>query len=408
MNQEADVVVIGSGSLGASTAFHLAKQGQRVVVVEKNALASQASPRAAGQAMQIWSDEALSQIAIQSIKKIEHFQEETGQPLPIHQTGSIKLARVEGDARQVHDEVARGRAMGVKVDLISRERAQELAPWLDPAGALAMWYAPDDLFMDPGLMPPGYLRAAQGLGAILLDHTTVVGIESRNGAVDSVMTDKGEIRAPNVVNCAGAWSRMIGAMAGVRIPVVPTRHQLYITKPIKGADENAQPTVRIVDAKVYVHAERGGLMFGGYEQDPLQIADMRELGPGFQIANIPLDMAPLRRLTDGVSQEFPALRDAEIDELRGCLPTMAPDARFIIDAAPSPKGFFVVTGCNVGGFSTSPAIGESVAALITGKTPPIDLSSFSLSRFGPELADEETLRRACWEAYALKYSEGHQ
>jgi 4-methylaminobutanoate oxidase (formaldehyde-forming) len=191
-------------------------------------------------------------------------------------------------------------------------------------------------------------------------------------------------------------------MTGIRVPIVPTRHQLYITRPIDGVSAE-QPIVRVLDVNVYVRPERGGLMFGGYEPDPLQV-DVSALGADFEIKDLALDFEPLRKLTDEVRDEFPVLQGAEIDEFRGGLPTMTTDGRHIIDRVPGVDGFFVASGCCVGGLSISPAIGEMLADWIVDGEPPVDVSSLRLTRFGPEVETDDRLRQACLWRYAHHYS----
>jgi len=217
-----------------------------------------------------------------------------------------------------------------------------------------------------------------------------------------VVTDQGEIRTPVVIDAAGAWTRVVAEMTGIRVPLVPTRHQLYITRPLDGVLAE-HPIVRVLDVNVYVRPERGGLLLGGYEPDPLQI-DVRTLGADFEIANLALDFEPLRKLTHEVRDQFPILVGAEIDEFRGGLPTMTADGRLIVDHVPGVSGFFVVSGCCVGGLSISPAVGEAVADWIVNDAPPRELASLRLDPFGAELDTEERLQQACLWRYAHHYS----
>jgi glycine/D-amino acid oxidase-like deaminating enzyme len=395
--------VIGAGAFGASIAFHLTKRGRRVALLERHAIASQTSPRAAGLTQQIRTDPTMTRLAMRSVAKIEQFAEDTGEALAFHQSGSLKLARSAEFGEQIHDEVERGRAMGLDIEPVSASQAEHLAPYLNAASAVALWYTPSDLYLEPGDLPRAYTRAAEGLGATVLPHTPATAIGTRDGAIERVVTDQGEIATPVVVDAAGAWARLVGEMTGIRVPIVPTRHQLYITRPIDGV-LSTQPIVRVLDVNVYVRPERGGLMLGGYEPDPVQV-DVRSLPPDFQIQDLALDFEPLRKLTDAVRQEFPLLQDAEIDEFRGGLPTMTADGKHIVDQVPGVKGFFVASGCCVGGLSISPAIGEVLAEWIVDARPGLDISSLSLSRFGPEVASDERLREACLWRYAHHYSD---
>jgi 4-methylaminobutanoate oxidase (formaldehyde-forming) len=402
MIQEAEVVVIGAGAFGASIAYHLARRGRRVALLERYAVASQTSPRAAGLTQQIRPDPVMTRLAMRSVAKIERFTSDVGEPLAFHQSGSIKLARTARFAEQIHAEVEQGQAIGLDVEHITAAEANRLAPHLHADSAEALWYNASDLYLEPVDLPTAYVRAAEKLGASILEHTPVTAIGTRDGAIERVVTDPVEIRAPVVVDAAGAWTRTVAEMTGIRVPVVPTRHQLYITKPIDGVTAE-QPIVRVLDVNVYVRPERSGLMLGGYEPDPLQ-ADVSRLGGDFQIKDLALDFEPLRKLTDEVRSEFPVLQNAEVDEFRGGLPTMTSDGRHIIDRVPGVEGFFVASGCCVGGLSISPAIGEVLADWIVDGEPSLDLSSLRLTRFGSEVATEERLRQACLWRYAHQYS----
>jgi glycine/D-amino acid oxidase-like deaminating enzyme len=400
--READAVVVGAGSFGASIAYHLAKLGRRVALVDKHDLVSQTSPRAAGLTLQLRSNPVLLGLARRSVEKIENLTEETGEPLSFHRSGSITLTREERLVGRIHAEVAQAKEAGLEAEVISPSEAHDLAPFLEPERARAIAYVPSDLFLEPGDLPRAYVRAAENLGASLMPHTAVESFVVRDGSVGGVVTDGGEIRAPVVVDAAGAWTGALAEAAGFRAPLVPTRHQLYITKPIAGVSAE-QPIVRVLDANVYVRPERGGLLLGGYEPDPVQV-DARTLSPDFHMERLALDFEPLRELTREVADEFPALQDAEIDELRGGLPTMTADGRFIIDHAPGVAGFFLASGCCVGGLSNSPAVGELVAEWAVNGKAPADASLFGLSRFGPEFESEERLREACHWLYANKYT----
>lgn len=399
MIDQADAVVVGSGAFGASVGYHLAALGRRPVIVDRYPLASQTSPRAAGQTQQIRYDQVTSRMAIRSVEQIVGFEAEVGQPLAYHQSGAIKIARTDEYAEQVREEVRRGQTRGIDIELIDKAEARRRAPYVDPRRAAAIWWTGSDLYLEPGDLPRAYLRAAEARGATVLPETTVTGIRTSGGAVEAVETDRGTIRTPVVVDAAGGWAAAVAGMAGVRLPVVAVRHQLYITEPIPSITPE-MPIARVVDAHVYVRPERGGLMFGGYEPDPMAV-DPSKLARG--MVDLPLDLEPLRRLTDDVLVEYPDLRDARIAELRGGLPTMTVDGHHIFDQARALAGFWVMSGCVVGGLSISPAAGEAMAHWIVTGEEPIDLSWFRLSRFGPDLDDPEELRRQCLWRYSHHY-----
>lgn len=402
MITNADAVVIGAGSFGATTAYHLARRGKRVVLLDAHEVVTQTSPRAAGLTKQVRSDPFMTRLAMRSVRQITEFSDESGEPLVYHQHGSINFALTEEYAPQIYADVERGRAQGLDIRLISNREARQLAPFFQPERALAIWYTASDLYLEPGDLPRAYIRAAQRLGVTVLPHTPATAIGTQAGRVESVVTPQGTIETPVVVDTAGAWTRVVGAMAGINVPLAPTRHQLYITQPLPGVAVE-QPIVRVLDHNIYVRPEQGGLMVGGYEPDPMQV-DGQTLPTNFEIKDLALDITPLRRLTERVYDEFPQLREAPIALLRGGLPTMTPDGRHIVDQVPGVAGFFVASGCCVGGLSISPAVGAVLADWVVDGAPPLDLSLLRVDRFGVTAQSEERLREACLWRYAHHYS----
>jgi len=396
-----DAVVIGSGALGASAAFHLARLGRNVALLDKAAIASQTSPRAAGLTGQLRRSEVMMRLARRAVQKIERFTEETGEPLVFFQPGSMNIVRLPQHVAMLHKAVQWGKQFGLDIDLIEPAQARELMPFLHTEGVLAVSHMRTDVYLEPGQLPLGYARASEKLGATLRPHTTVTGMVTESGAITRVLTDKGEIRTGVVVDAAGAWVRLIARLAGSKVPLVPMRHQLMITVPLPGV-RTGQPIVRVIDVNVYVRPERGGLMLGGYETDPLPYDDAR-LGQGFTIEELPLDLSVLRRLADSVYDQFPVFRGVALQEHRGGLPTMTLDGEHIVGPAPGVNGLYLLGGCNVGGFSIAPALGEQLAEWIVNGRPSEDLSRMSPARFAPDLP-QAMLVEKCRERYAHYYN----
>ena len=399
MIASADVVVVGSGAFGASATYHLAQRGVRVAVLERAALASQTSPRAAGLTSQIRATPALTRLAQRAVTKLAAFGAETGQPLRFTQSGALKIARTDRDAEQLTREVTRGAEVGVPISLVSIAEARRLLPILGVRGIVAVTWSPTDCNVEPSELPLGYCRAAEKLGAVLLPHTAATGFEIGPRGVEGVRTPGGTIATRVVVDAAGAWARLVAAALGASsLPVVPTRHQLLITEPIAGVGPHF-PIARVVDANVYVRHERGGLMLGGYEPDPLQPEALPD-----DVRALPLDVDVLWRLAHSVREQFPIFQDPSIRvaEHRGGLPTMTMDDRYLVGPLPGVTGAWVMSGCCVGGLSVSPALGEAIAEWIVDGAPALDCSDISPTRFGAPV-DEARLRERCRHAYATHY-----
>jgi glycine/D-amino acid oxidase-like deaminating enzyme len=403
VQRQADAVVIGSGALGTASAFWLAKRGLDVVLVDRFELVSQTSPRAAGLSQKVQIDDVLAELAIRGVDAMLGFERLTGQPLDVVVNGSIKVARTQADAELLQEEVRRGAELGVEMAEVGADEASRHAPWLNAEDAVLVSYAPSDTYIeDPGDLPRAYVAALMDLGGTALANTEVTGFMLAGGEIRGVETSGGAIEAPIVVDAAGAWTRIIGGLAGANIPLYPARHQLCITERLDDVSPT-DPTVRVMDARVYARPCRGGLMFGAYEPDPMMV-DPAKRPPGFQIADLEFEMEPLRRKMAEVARELPVFGTAPIAELRGGLPTMTPDGHFLVDRLPGVAGLYVTSGCNVGGLSISPPIGEDLSAwIVDGGDRPHTLEALRLDRFGDRYEDQEVLRADCFETYAHKY-----
>jgi glycine/D-amino acid oxidase-like deaminating enzyme len=398
----AAAIVIGSGAFGASTAYHLARRGADVILVDQHALGSQTSPRAAGLTSKADATPVLARLRHEACLAFEGFEAEMGRSVNYHRSGSLKAAYTEAGEARLRRNLETARALGIEARLISAAEAERLAPHFKPGPARAIGYVPSDGWLDPAKVAIGFATRAAELGARMLPFTRVENLLQGEGRVLGVATARGEMRAPVVVDAAGAWASRVAAAAGIALPLVPVRHQLFITEEIAGV-EPLQPIVRLLEPSVYVRYEQGGLLFGGYEDAP-RVIDPMALPPGFQIADLPLDLGVLRRLVDEVADHFPALASARVAIHRGGAPTMTPDGRPILGRVPGLEGFYVASGCCVGGLGLSPAAGRALADLIVdGKSDP-DLAPLSVERFRGRYENASELEAACVGEYARKYT----
>jgi glycine/D-amino acid oxidase-like deaminating enzyme len=333
------------------------------------------------------------------VTKLAAFTDETGERLRFTQSGALKIARTDRDAEQLAREVQRGATVGVPIEMIAASDARRRFPLLGERGIVAVTWSPTDCNVEPSELPIGYCRAAEKLGAVLLPHTPATGFEIGPRGIEGVRTPRGVIATATVVDAAGAWAGLVATALGASLPVVPTRHQLLITEPIPGVTPDL-PIVRVIDANVYVRHERGGLMLGGYEADPLQPDALPD-----DIADVPLDIEVLWRLARSVRDQFPIFQDPAIRvaEHRGGLPTLTTDDRYLVGRLPAVAGAWVMSGCCVGGLSVSPALGEAMAEWIVDGAPRLDLTDIAITRFAGRDLDETELRERCRHAYATHY-----
>ena len=303
----ADVVVVGSGAFGASAAYHLARRGARVVVLERAALASQTSPRAAGLSSQVRATPALTKLAQRAVAKLATFTADTGQPLRFTQSGALKIARTERDAEQLDREVARGAAAGVPIELVTVAEARRRLPILGERGIVAVTWSPTDCNVEPSELPIGYCRAAEKLGAVLLPHTPAtgfaIGARGRGGGPHAGRDhrDPRRRRRRRRLGAAARHRARRRAAGGADAPSAADHR----------ADRRRRPRVpdRPRDRRQRLRAPRARRPDAGRLRGrPLQ-PDLAALGPSFEMADLPLDIEVLWRLARSVREQFPIFQD---------------------------------------------------------------------------------------------------
>ena len=222
--------------------------------------------------------------------------------------------------------------------------------------------------------------------------------------VRAVYTDRGKIQAEQVVLAAGAWTRQLAQRFGLEIPVVPARHQVYVTAPLVDV-ASQQPIVRLIEPQIYVRPEAGGLLVGGYGYRPVSF-NMNDLPDHFEISALEPDSIYYNRLHQAATAYFPALKQAVVVQERRGLPTMTTDAKHIVSTVIEVEGLVIATGCQVGGIQNSPAIGRMVADLISGQDSFGLLSAFAADRFESVCSDIQ-LRDQCERIYSNLYLQPH-
>ena len=372
----ADVVIIGGGCMGASVAYHLTKRGIRdVVLVEREPLLGMGSTgRNAGGVRHQFSSEANVKLSIESIRLLEHFNDEVGSQIDFHQDGYLFLLATQESVTSFEAGIEMQRRLGVDVDLLSPTEAQSLAPGLEVDGILAASFCARDGIADPNGVTMGFAKASQSAGAEIYRETEVTAIQRTEGRITAVETTRGLISTPVVVNAAGPYARRIGEMVGLDIPVHPLRRHIFITEPMEKALGTAAPSSRIMvidfDTTFYFHREGAGILFG--MGDPGQ-------QPGFDIT---VSWEFLEQVTHVAVRRLPVLGEAGIAHAWAGLYEMSPDGMPIIGSAREIEGFFMINGFSGHGFQHAPAAGRLLADIIaTEDMPDSEVAPFSFERF---------------------------
>jgi sarcosine oxidase subunit beta len=365
----ASVVVIGGGVMGLSAAYHLARSGVRdVVLVEKGELGSGSTCKAAGGVRAQFSDAVNIELGRRSLQTFENFREELGQEIDLHQVGYLFLLDRPEHVEAFEKNVALQNELGVRSRMIDVAEAQRLSPLISTDDLLAAAWSPRDGHCTPESVVLGYASAARRAGATLLRGTTVEAIERDGRTITSVVTSRGTIRTEAVVCAAGPWSRAVGDMAGVDLPVTPLRRQVLTTEPVAGLDPDTPFTIDFATS-FYFHGEGPGLLLGMSDPDET---------PGFRLQRSD-DWLP--RLAAAIEHRAPRISDVGIASGWAGLYEMTPDHNALIGESGEVSRFLYATGFSGHGFLMGPAVGEVVRDLYHGDRPVVDVSGLGVERF---------------------------
>jgi glycine/D-amino acid oxidase-like deaminating enzyme len=357
----AGVVIIGGGIVGLSAAFHLAEAGADVVLVERGALGSGSTSKAAGGVRAQFSDALNIAIAQRSLAAYKAFGRRPGWEIDFRQVGYLFVLTRAQDVATFERSIALQQGLGVPSRLIGPEEAKALCPLIEIGDVLAAAYSPEDGHATPEAVVQGYASGARALGAHLRTGCEARAIEVRGGEIAAVVTSAGTIRTGTVICAAGAWSRAVGELAGVELPVSALRREVMFTEPMDGLPERLPLTIDFAST-LYFHREGPGLLFG---------------------------MADPERALELAERRAPALASAGIQGGWAGFYDMSPDHNAIIGEAPHVSRFLYATGFSGHGFLQGPATGELLRDLVLRQPAFVDAAPLAVERFdGRPLAGE--------------------
>ena len=367
----AQVVVIGGGVMGASTAYHLALRGLRdIVLLESQSFFGQgATGKCAGGIRYQFSTEINVRLSLLSLPMLDRFEDETGQAIDLRKIGYLLLATTERNITEFRRNVALQHSLGVPTEWLDGNEVRRRVPQLAADDVLAATFHGGDGLADPNSVVAGYVSAARRLGVRLFNDAPVTGLETDGRRVTAVQTPHGRIACEMVVNAAGPWAGLVGALAGVELPIVPVRRQMLTTTALPTLDPEF-PFVIDFDRSLYFHREGDGLLTG--MSNPHQ-------PPGFDES---IDEEwNLVHLEEAVAR-LPLLARAGIRTRWAGLYEVTPDAHPIIGGVPGLDGFYVVAGFSGHGFMHGPAAGLLLSEIILdGRAHTLDIAQLSYERF---------------------------
>jgi len=372
----ADIVIIGGGINGTSTAFHLARKGvKNVLLLEKGHIASGPTGRSSGVVRQHYTVETLAKMARDSVRCFQNFAEEVGGDAGFVQAGAVFLCS-EANAGALRSTVEMHHHLGIRENLLPPDELRKLEPALLLDGIALGAYEPDGGYADPALAANSFCEAAERLGAEVLRRTRVTGLKVEAGRISGVVTDGGEVSTRTVINVAGPWGKEIAAMVNVEIPIYVTRHPVVI---LQRPPRWRNPTPVWVD-----------LVEGWYHKPErnaaLMIGSIHNMGPEQQVdiethATVP-SYEEIESFSESCLKRFPLMGEGLAQGGWAGLYDMTPDSQPVIGRIPEVEGFYCAVGFSGHGFKLGPAMGTAMSELVLeGQCHTYDLTPFRYARF---------------------------
>ncbi len=404
MKHHTRVVVIGGGIAGCSTLYHLTKLGwSDVVLVEKNELTSGSTWLAAGNVPQYHRSYNSTKINDYAVKLYPTLEEETGQAVDWHTTGSLRIALNKDRLQEFKHVTGKDKLLGIESHLITPDEMKKIYPLINTNGIVGGLFHPQDGHVDPASVTQAMAKGARQRGAQIYTHNAVKNITQTPSGEWIVHTEKGEITCEIIVNAAGLWTSTIGAMVGLYLPVIAMEHQHILFEDVPELIETGMqlPLLRDPDTSYYMRQESKGLLIGPYEATP----------KSWYPDGVPMDYASqtlppvMERIQDilmAAIGRVPAMNECGVkDEINGPI-TYTPDGGPLLGPAFGLKNFYL-NGGHCFGITQCAAYGLHTAEWIIEGEPSIDLSSADARRYG-DYANQYWAHEKIMETYKMMYA----
>jgi len=399
----AQVVVIGGGIIGCSTAYHLAKEHRAdVVLLEQGKLTSGSTWHAAGLVGQLRSSASITQVLKRSVELYKSLEAETGLATGWKMTGCLRLATTPDRWLEYRRLATTARSFGMDMGLISPAEVKKLWPLMNVDDLIGASWLPTDGQASPSDITQSLAKGARMHGAKIFEGVRVSGFEMDGARITSVLTTDGPIACDTVINCGGQWAREIGAMAGINVPLQPVKHQYIVTEKIEGLSPDV-PTLRDPDRRTYFKEEVGGLVMGGYEPDPIAWTT-GDIPRPFEFQLFDDDWDHFAQHLEQAVARVPALETAGIRQMINGPESFTPDGNFILGAAPECTNMYVGAGFNAFGIASAGGAGWALAEWAMRGEAPLDLWVVDIRRFSSLHRDREWVKERTLEAYGKHYT----
>ncbi|KAH8401506.1 hypothetical protein KR009_005929 [Drosophila setifemur] len=400
----ADVVVIGGGSAGCHTLYHLARRGVRAVLLERAQLTAGTTWHTAGLLWRLRPNDVDIQLLANSRRMLQQLEEETGLDPGWIQNGGIFIAHNETRLDEYRRLATVGSALGIENQILQPEETQKLFPLLDPSAFVGALYSPGDGVMDPAMLCSALKKAASNLGAKVIEQCGVDDLileqTAKGKKVVGVATPFGEIKTEKVVNATGVWGRDLVAKHGSHLPLVPMKHAYIVSESIPGV--RGLPNIRDHDYSTYFRIQGDAICMGGYEPNPILLDPVPK---DFHFGLYELDWSVFETHIEGAQKLCPSYAKYGVKSTVCGPESFTPDHKPLMGPDPILDGLYHNCGFNSAGMMFGGGCGEQTALWVIQGQPDLPMFGFDLRRFTQEQGKaNQWIREKSHESYVKNYS----
>jgi glycine/D-amino acid oxidase-like deaminating enzyme len=380
--QTADVIIIGGGVAGLSTAMQLAGRGASVQILERERLGNGSTGRAAGLLGQLRGNVEHTRMLIDGVAIVKELEQFAGIEIFV-QTGSLRIAETSERAAEIAALVEMGKSIDFDIDHMPIDEVAQRLPYMRTDDLVDACYCPTDGHLQPAELVSAYVKIGKDRGVRYKTNTPVTEIILDGDRVRGVRTAEGEYHAPVVVNAGGPWSYLNAELAETVLPTAAIGHCYLTTRPDPAHPvHRLSPAVRNRNLRIYTRPESGGLIVGIYDEEP-DLHDMRKLPVDFDMSRMKAarDSIQVARLLDAAHQRFPWIDERTPMTITTGIMTFTPDARPFCGKMPDIDGLFHCAGFSGHGIVQSPAIGLIMSQLILDGASSYDVKSIEADRY---------------------------
>ena len=397
-----EVVIIGGGVVGCSIAYHLAEKDIQVTLIERKSLTCGTTWHAAGLVGQLRATKNLIKMAKYSTNLYRALNEKDDLSAGFLINGSISIAENDGRVEEMSRGATMGRSFGLDIENISIDQIKKRYPLLDMKHVKGAWFLPQDGQINPVDITMCLAKEARRMGANIIEKNKVIAIEQNGNKVTKVVTEMGDIACDKIVISAGMWSREVGKLCGVSIPLHACEHFYAVTEYSNDIPKNL-PVLRNPDAQIYVKEDAGKLLIGAFEKKAKPWG-MNGIPEDFEFDSLPNDMDHFGPILMEAMDRLPILNDIGIKTYFNGPESFTPDDRYYLGKIPYKDNIFVSTGFNSIGIQSAGGVGKVMAEWISNDRNKMDLWDVDVSRVLDFQDDTEYLRERSSESLGLLYS----